>query len=188
MKKTISLLCALALFISLCALPVNAETVLNEEDIIYIETSSQEEYDQVIAEIEANNQKVNELWEEALLESEKDENKIPEGNLLSTRSSSYRVVEGNFQDAHYVCSGAVTRNQYGQNLWSSIYGISMYSINLNKSFSLNYYNTTLIDGRRTCAANISQTVGVKDIWGNYSYYSWMVYAEFYTSGGTYFTV
>lgn len=68
---------ALILSISLCA-PAYATEVQEENDSEYailIAVNSQEEYDYIVAELEAHNVRANQLWQQSLLEFRFPENK-----------------------------------------------------------------------------------------------------------------
>lgn len=191
-KKMLSLVLTFVLVFSVAAIPASASSSVptgesfpqgevGDDGIIYIDTSSQEEYDQVVAQIEEDNQTAQELWEEALRQSEQEENGIPESNGRSPRA--YMTVQAYSGNETFVCSGQTQLDQYKNTLWTSVYSINTYTSGYGDTVSQNWYNTTLIDGRRTCAANISLTFGVKNMWGHYEYYSRYAYVEFYTNKG-----
>ena len=143
-KKMLSLVLTLVLVFSVTVIPVSASSSVpsdesfpqgevGDDGIIYIDTSSQEEYEQVVAQIEEDNQRAQELWEEALRQSEQEENKIPESNGRSPRY--YAIVQAYSDNETFVCSGNIERDPYNNRLWTSIYSVDTYTSGAGETVS-----------------------------------------------------
>lgn len=198
-KHIISMALALILGMSLCA-PAYATEAQEENDsecAILITVNSPEEYDNVVAELEAHNIRANQLWQQALSESRLPEN---QASLLGLNNldtavtlSSYVVNSKTYNDwidfftVAYLTFSATyttTSNVYGATVLGEIRDIDVYGRANGTTVTVRDYDTTRIDSGRTLAVHYSCRVGVLNSNDNtYTYYSRQYYVEFYASGG-----
>ena len=92
MKKIISFIMAVVMTMSICATsafaaePKQANTYLDENGVIIIVADSDEEYNDIINDIEEQNDRVEQLWQAALQEAQLPENNkniVPPRNLMA---------------------------------------------------------------------------------------------------------
>jgi len=173
------------------------EPLYNDDSITIIEVNSQEELDQVLAELDANKARVEALWNRAIEEAQKEENHLilqpkSNGSLMSPYSYSISVANGSHMCpngiwAHPRFSATYEKliNGNGIDVFGDIYNISAYGEDDSTKVTVNTSQYTKIDGLRTLAANYSCLIGVKQFTGSFAYYTYAYYVEFYTSGNGY---
>lgn len=201
MKKTkhiISMVLALILSISLCApaYATEAQEENNSECAILITVNSPEEYDNVVAELEAHNARANQLWQQALSESWLPESQTSAPGLNNDTAaplSSYVVNSKPYNDfisfftVAYLTFSATyttTSNVNGATVLGEIRDIDVYGRANGTTVTVRDSDKTRIDSGRTLAVHYSCRVGVLNSSDNtYSYYSRQYYVEFYASGG-----
>lgn len=202
MKKIISFIMAVVMTMSICATsafaaePKQANTYLDENGVIIIVADSDEEYNNIINDIEEQNDRVEQLWQAALQESklpENNKNIVPLRNLMArsyeTNSISYIDWVGllSFASLSFSATYTTTTNSYGATIIDEVRDIHAYGNTSSTTVDVRDYDYTLIDGRRTIATNYSCQVGVQktnsDGSTSFSYYTREYYVEFYASGG-----
>lgn len=197
-KHIISMVLALILSISLCA-PAYATEVQeesNSECAILITVNSPEEYDNVVAELEAHNVRANQLWQQALSESQLPENQesllgldnldtaaTTRSYILNSKPYNDRIDFFTFAYLTFSATYTTTSNVYGATVLGEIRDIDVYGRANGTTVTMRDYDTTRIDGGRTLAVHYSCRVGVLSSNDNtYTYYSRQYYVEFYASG------
>lgn len=194
MKKLFSLLLSFSLCTCLCV-PAFAADVAEENGCSYIiYVDSQEEYDRIVADINAANMRAQELWEQALIESLQSENAIYNQPLTidndNAARSNYtmRVVNhhefipyaGSCEMA-FKATATLGTDSYNHTIFSSIRDITAYARDSRSSVVVDDTDSRIIDGGRTIAANYSTTIGVTTNTGQMSYFARLYYVEFYAA-------
>lgn len=189
MKKFTSLFLVICIFASLV---VNTFATGMQGDAILITVKTQEEYDAVVAEIEAHNSRADQLWQQALAESGTSALSSPVWETSGIMPRTYKVASVNYPDwvgflrTAFVAFSATfntTTNQYGSEIIGEVYNISAYGYYGGTTVSVNNSQYSIIDSGRTISTHFSCLVGVKteeDV--NYTYYTKNYYVEFYANG------
>lgn len=194
MKKIFSLILALSISLSMCTSAFAAEANISTPP----STLSQEEYEQAIAQLEAENAQAEALWQQALAESQRPENVIyntpDNAEALVAPYGNYRVL-GAFDSYYYqpamstaeytmTLTYKVDTNNYGSEVFGEIRSIDAYGNTSETEVIVNDYEYTRLDAGRTIAVNYSLRIGVPR-WDNVMcYFTKVVYVEFYISGSS----
>ena len=170
-----------------------------------IDVSTDEEYNEVIKDVEEHNKKSRELWEEAVKKSELEKlnfindklsNRLSLADPLSsageystTSTGTYSSITGS---RSYVTSSGYraylkTMLAYYKVPYSSTYTFGHISaVNLYGSDEGLYVEKPKtqkkLDGGRTLAVSFEYTIGVKNSWGVIKYITRNDYVEFNTNG------
>lgn len=171
---------------------------MSDEAVLIIEVNSPEELEQLWANIEANNARVENLWNLALEESKKEENQLnvndimlPQRRALALSSTRYghKMLYYNYLLAviEFSATYETGTDSYGNTIFNgTIYSQNVYPSTSNSSVSVNYKDSNVfLDGRRTLATKYSLVIGAKEEGGTMRYESALVYVELYISGGGY---
>ena len=197
MKRFISLV----LFLSMClCIPafaideqdsstVDAEVINGE---LLITVSSQEEYDEIVAQIEADNMRTQQLWEQALEESLLPENQSnPNSSIIPY--TTYYVASASKSEFYGLVYANVTfellyskmTNVAGATVFNSVKSVSAYATSSQNTLTLLSKNYTFLDSGRTVGVNYAYRMKVYDSSdGTYNTYSKNHYVEFYVGSGT----
>lgn len=201
MKRLISFIMAMVITMSICvtsafaAEPKQANTYVDENGVIIIVANSDEEYNDIINNIEEQNHRVEQLWQAALVESQLPENST---NIVAPKKLTARSYETNsisyidwvgllsFASLSFTATYTTTTNGYGATIIDEVRDIHAYGNTSSTTVDVRDYDYALIDGRRTIATNYSCQVGVQktdtDGSTSFSYYTREYYVEFYVSG------
>ena len=195
MKKFLSL--AVAIMMALClfsttafaASPEEPKVYFNEDGILMIELDNQEQYEEVLAQIQADNAAVEQLWSAAVAESQLPENMpsttigpSPRLYTVNEISASYLVISPfGFANIKFSATYDKTTNGAGTDIIGTVYSTDAFGGDGQTSVTMLNSNYTHIDGSRTLAVNYSLKVGLV-VDGNATYTSKAFYVEFYASG------
>lgn len=189
MKKFTSLFLVICIFASLVA---NAFATGMQGDAILITVKTQEDYDAVVAEIEAHNSRADQLWQQALAESGASALPSPVWETNGIMPRIYRVASVNYRDwigalelacVAFSATFNTTTNQYGSEMIGEVYNISAYGYYGSTTVSVNNSQYAIIDSGRTISAQFSCQVGIRHEGESYyTYYTRSYYVEFYVNG------
>ncbi|WP_306569376.1 hypothetical protein [Faecalispora jeddahensis] len=178
-----------SLFLSVPAFATTAKTKPDKPVLFTITVNSEEEKENVIAELEAHNKKAQELWEKAVKESNLNTQTsavLPSAAIAASsmaKSNAETSARFNGQWVHinaYVTYNKVKVKNY--NTFGKVYGFNMYGRDSTTSISDIVYNYKTLDSERTLALSSTCLVGVKNYTGDFQYYDYQAYIEFYTNG------
>ena len=193
MKKFFSLGLALVMSACFCNFALAAETSDVQDCAYVIQVDSQEEYDRIVAEIDAANMRAKLLWQQALVKSLLPENialNLPSENI-SSRSYTTRLVPysgfiaytGNY-DIVFKVTATEGLDDCNHTIFKSIRDVTAYPKDDKTSIEVDDTDSKIIDGGRTIAANYSTTIGITTKTGVMEYYSRLFYVEFYNHTGS----
>ncbi|SFO18377.1 hypothetical protein [Proteiniclasticum ruminis] len=188
--------------------PVSAATELSStnEDGYAIYVNSDEEYEALIEAIDNHNELVEQKWQEALAEANKEKSMLimPSSQMkttaFSTTTSRSSLYYSQTADIRYKWSafpgwdyfngylkliGNTTSNSYGTKFFSSFSSVNLYSSSTKNGVDGFSYQKALIDSSRTYAINFSSNVTIYRTSTNSKRYPVKGYVEFYASGGSY---
>lgn len=162
--------------------------VINGEIVITVD--SQEEHDALVAQIEADNMRAQQLWEQAVEESLLPENQVGYTMGISPYATTYvtSVNKSEFFGSLYrtITFEALytkTTNVAGATVIGSVKSISAYAQSSADAVTVLSKNYTLTDSARTIAANYSLRIRIyNSSSGTSNTYSKQYYVEFYVSG------
>ena len=199
MKKLLSLILIFAMSSCFCVPAFAVDSSPNQGCTYIIHAETQEEYDSIVAEINAANAHAKQLWDQALIESMRPENRQFNqtqafSNISPNATTTYtsRLVHhdefikyaGTCEMAFKV-TAILGSDSYDHTIFTSIRDVTAYARNDNSSVEVDDTDSRIIDSGRTIAANYSTTIGVTTKTGQMSYFSRLFYVEFYakTSSG-----
>lgn len=197
MKKVISMVLVLGLSVCLSvpalALENQNESTAKAEVVdgdIVITVSTQEEADQVVAQIRADNVRAQQLWEEAQKRAKVLDNlertyvdSYASTTTYVTSVEALRQFGLRFITLTFEALYTKTTNVAGATVFGSVKSISAYAKNSADNVTVLSKNYTLTDSARTIAANYSLRVKVYNSSdGTSNTYSQQYYVEFYISG------
>ena len=171
-----------------------------------IDVSTDEEYNEVIKDLEEHNKKSRELWEEAVKKSELEKlnfindklsNRLSLADPLSSAGEYSTTSTGIYslisRSRSYVTSSGYraylkTMLAYYKVPYSSTYtfgdisAVNLYGTDSDTTVSNIIKTQKKLDGGRTLAVSFEYTIGVKNSWGVIKYITRNDYVEFNTNG------
>lgn len=188
------------IILSICILLSNsnvafAKTVqTNPKNVLFtVEVKNDAELKSFLSDLDKHNKASQEKWKEALKQSNNKYDTLSSNTLSSTASTVSKSVSVMNRIEKDVNLGVYTANlgayvewervsSSGYYTFGTIYDMSVYGRDSDTTVSGLKYRYTRIDGNRTLATNSSCLVGVKNWNGDFEFYPFSNYIEFYAKG------
>ena len=163
---------------------------LQEPDnvLYYIEVQSEQEYQDLVTEIDAHNERAQALWAKALEEGTEAPVSSPISTYSYTKSDDVPIYVGKAGVLKKYLYAYITFDQVtaagGYPMFGGFYDFNVYSQSDTVSVSgVDYEKGKYLDSGRTLPVNVSGVVGIKSTSSSsWNYKSFTSYIEFYASG------
>lgn len=167
----------------------------NEQVIIEIKTNSEEEYMQVVKEIEEQNKKAEDLWKKAIRQSLKEgsmelpivtQERTTATTTARTGTLSISYAWTSIQGESIGAYVSYYREPLGSSYkFGTINNIAIYAANSANTISNTFTDYVKIDQGRTLGVNATFLVKIANSSGSQNTFAKKAYIEFYTNGKGY---
>lgn len=162
-------------------------SITTEPEGIVIKVSSQEEFDELVQEIQEGNARAEKKWEEAKKRSEMEKSLVEQSsnNLTdNARLTTYRSINCKYTlkgcDVGLILRSDVSVGSYDKFVKVHEF-LAVPHEDFNKVKNI-YWDYKFLDGNRTCALHASYILSILNWQGNYKNYDVTNYIEYYAKG------